>query len=649
MKTQPEEPDCCEFYTAIAVEVLKQCAVDCNLSISSVNEDIIRLRTRVEGEGINFLTKVLPSLGKRLDKALGSGFDFFEGWDVPLALSKKPPYTPRFLGAFWKLIFSSSKVVVSDDGQPRLLFMNMEEPTEDQIRAVRAVRQVCYLFYKLEGSHSSQSEVDCIDGFVETDTSLPEREEEIPLSPGTLRAMEIARIVLARLLRSLDLGEIIPRHGPGAVATGEKPWEKIHFSRFYADADEVYPYSDYFFYNYSHLCDDLSRLEELSEDESPAKVSLVPKDSRGPRLISMEPLELQWLQQGILVELVKHIERHCPSSGYVNFTDQSINRELALESSKSQEWDTLDMKDASDRVSCWLVDQLFPPHVKKYIFATRSKVTQLPTGQLLRLRKFAPMGSAVCFPVEALTFWSLALGALYVNSGSRSFSFQEGLLQPVYIYGDDLIVPHGTLEAIQPVFEELYLRFSSDKCCTHGFFRESCGMDAYYGSCVTPVRVKTRWASELSPTAYLSWVNLVNRFTMTGFVNVASMITGELDKQRFGPVPLTNKPVGWNLPATVVMSDWDSSSVVAHLLYTHKSRYNRRLQRVEISVLQPAIQIRISGEPDWFEMLRLASGKRASRPFSVLKLSESLEPCRYPVPHRVKMRRRWVALHELHT
>jgi hypothetical protein len=68
-----------------------------------------------------------------------------------------------------------------------------------------------------------------------------------------------------------------------------------------------------------------------------ARVCLVPKDSRGPRIISCEPAELMFIQQGIMRKLYSHLETHHLTAGQINFTDQSINRNLALLASNAKE------------------------------------------------------------------------------------------------------------------------------------------------------------------------------------------------------------------------------------------------------------------------------------------------------------------------
>jgi hypothetical protein len=151
-----------------------------------------------------------------------------------------------------------------------------------------------------------------------------------------------------------------------------------------------------------------------------AKVVLVPKDSRGPRLISAEPLEYQWIQQGVGRSIVAHLEAHHLTKGRVNFTHQEVNRRLAQESSATLELATLDLKDASDRVSLELVRRVFKntPELVRALEAIRTDATLLPDGRVQSLKKFAPMGSAVCFPVEAFVFWAILTASIPCDKAS---------------------------------------------------------------------------------------------------------------------------------------------------------------------------------------------------------------------------------------
>lgn len=362
----------------------------------------------------------------------------------------------------------------------------------------------------------------------------------------------VARRLLKRLLCNFDPHSITPRHGPGVVSTGEKPFQKMQFRRFYKNLDAVYPYAEYFYSGTSHLCDEmhgLFRMEDRISGE--AKVCLVPKDSRGPRLISCEPLEIQWVQQGLSRSLVRYIEAHPLTRGYVNFTDQTINQVIALTSSRTGEMATLDLKEASDRVSLRLVCELFPEHLIPALVATRSSHTLLPCGESFPLRKFAPMGSSLCFPIMALTIWAITTACLM---RTYSISDPKRICGEVFVYGDDLIIKTTKVADVIKALESVDLRVNKTKSFYTGFFRESCGVDAYKGVEVQPVRIKTVWRSDRDASTFASWVSYSNSLWMRGFYSTANHIARELEKV-YGSIP--DKGTFPHIPSEVLLK-WSS-------------------------------------------------------------------------------------------
>jgi hypothetical protein len=298
--------------------------------------------------------------------------------------------------------------------------------------------------------------------------------------------LESSRTLIAEVFRNFDPEDVLPRHGPGATADRKIGRGKYDISHIPTKIDQCYPLREYF------LGSDFAELpsEELQDNIppgplGPARVVLVPKDSRGPRIISCEPALMQYMQQGLAVKMVRRLEQHPVTRGKLNFSDQTINRSLALFGSRNREYCTIDLKDASDRVSKSLVEMLFPEFLLPYLMALRSESTLLPDGRLLEMKKYAPMGSALCFPVEALVFHSLACASIGLKTQRRARDVRE-----VYTYGDDIIVPSEHFETVVTALEAFGLQVNRDKCYVRGYFRESCGCDAYKGADVTPVKIR---------------------------------------------------------------------------------------------------------------------------------------------------------------
>lgn len=601
-----------ETYVSLTVQLYHDIA-QCYPNTRESRLDMKKFMSRLGDEGISFLTKSLPKLGKAIDIALHS--------DSPLLVrgfSLKPRSSiPRFLGWLIERVFTSDGYVRSDP----------------DITALRHLRQFLYFTYKLKLPYDSTTESSVIESFVHTQQELQSLEFPSEVSP----IIREARSFITRLFGGIDVRDIIPRHGPGAVSTGEEIGEKSNFSRIYQHTEIMYPFTGYFMLGLNQVVDQLDWIESLeSLPHGTASVVLVPKDSRGPRLISKEPLELQWIQQGIQKLLYDWIERHPMTRGFVNFTDQSINRALALRSSRTYQYVTLDMKDASDRVTLKLVEKLFSgTSLYDALIASRSEYTRLPDGKVVRLNTFAPMGSAVCFPIEAICFYALAVSVLHLH-------LHRGLKHPVvYVYGDDIIVEREAYPLLLQYFPKFGLKFNLEKCCVGGSFRESCGCDAFLGVDVTPIRLRTTWshrrirdASEL-----VSYVELSNSLWDAGYWGTATMIQ-RMVEGRYGLLPYVREKYQYRDLAGRISIDsspligWYRPHVnesVANRCRV-KARFSPYLHRVEYRnwVVRPITKTyKVDG---WRECLRVLNTGSTRSATGV-----------YALPHRICLRRGWAA------
>lgn len=659
-----EKPEVVSFYTELLVRLIRDTAENLALRTRSIECDIVTLRGHIAQEGLSFVTKRLPLLARELDRSLATdtpyqvpeGFKTFEYGSATL---------PLFLRSMWQLVYTW-------DGEPKYSdrhgcdcrqyrqliscfdhesdedcdgYHIYDGPTTLMEIAVRAIRQICYLAYKLEVPYTREQQQTKYDNFLLIDNSLPALDDKVQLSLTTRRALTNASTLIAYVLKKVNPFEVVPRHGPGAVATGEKQHEKFNFRRFYPGLDEVYGYPENFFFSYGHLCDEYESLENMEYREHKCShATVVPKDSRGPRLISMEPLEVQWIQQGLATHLICAIEADdSPTYGYVNFTDQSTNRSLArrsssaIESGEETSLVTLDLEDASDRVSAWLVKQLFPTNIANALFACRSDMTKMPDGRYQMLRKFAPMGSACCFPVEALIFWALAVGSVVDNVTGRNIR----KLPEIYVYGDDIIARKCDYEVFRPVFEELHLRFNENKCCIGTHFRESCGMDAFETKDVTPVRLHTPWVGKkLSPQALLAHLAYANAFRRDDRRYEASAdFVESLILEHFGPLPLVDEKTDY---AFAFVRKGCSRETTWNSLLPFKRRWNSAYDRWEFKL--PSVTpytYKCTPGSEWAQIWHLLELRgRGDDPFG---FEPAIRAGVYTKPQSVKMRWTWVA------
>jgi hypothetical protein len=196
---------------------------------------------------------------------------------------------------------------------------------------------------------------------------------------------------------------------------------------------------------------------------------------------------------------------------------------------------TIDLSDASDLVSYDLVRNIFKPIAPTfldYVEGCRSETAKMPSGELVTLRKFASMGSAMCFPMEAMIFFTLAMTAFFeVDASPVSRKAIKRYSAKISVYGDDIIVPSRYATAVMDKLEAYGLRVNHSKSFTQGFFRESCGGDYYRGHDVTPVYIR-RWqdSGTLKNDVVLSSISLSNQFYMKGYWNATQHIRDSLSQ-----------------------------------------------------------------------------------------------------------------------
>lgn len=349
---------------------------------------------------------------------------------------------------------------------------------------LRYLRQLLLFSYKAYVPSTNNQVSEAYKAFETTNIAVQQTGEF--LSKGSPILLDIARRHCQSVLYKAHWKDINPSHGPGASTSPKEIW-----TRWYSTLDSVYPYSDYMFMaNNRDHCSELDT--ESLTDIIEANVAAVPKDSRGPRIICVHPAEAIWIQQGVRRELERCIQRsrHCYGPwprGRIHFNDQSVNGKIALISSKNRKYATIDMKEASDRIPDVLVQILFGNHYK-YFGCSRAQRYRIKDDTIKYyssgdIHSYAPMGNATTFPVESLVFWAICVASMQFH----------GFHQPgaAFVFGDDIIIPTEAAPFVIDDLESFGLLVNRGKSFYRGPFRESCGVDAFNGIDVTPVRWKT--------------------------------------------------------------------------------------------------------------------------------------------------------------
>jgi hypothetical protein len=335
-------------------------------------------------------------------------------------------------------------------------------------------------------------------------------------------------------------GDLIPRHGPGATADRLVGNGKFRQSTWTTRLERYFPVGDYLIPNYGFY-DDLQSIDFLEpEAEIPVRVITVPKTLKTPRIIAIEPTCMQYAQQALMEVIVDRLERSDTLKGAIGFTDQIPNQDLARLGSSSGGFATIDLSEASDRVSNLLVERMLLnfPSLAGAVQACRSARADVPGYGIIPLTKFASMGSALCFPIEAMVFLTIVtLGYQRVLNRHLTHQDIESLMSCVRVYGDDIIVP---IDIARPVMHELSsfgMKVNENKTFWTGKFRESCGKDYYDGTDVSVTYVRRLIPSSLGNASEVaSVVSLRNQLYKAGLWNTVRFLDDLIG--RLAPFPI---------------------------------------------------------------------------------------------------------------
>jgi len=471
---------------------------------TSTTRDLKKITGRYEHEGMSFLTISLPNLGKDFEKSLDQGF---VGHDQFLGFSKTGRL-PRLLGGFFDLVFDRRTGVLLD---------------VPSIDAIFAIRQISLMFKKIELPCSDARLAAAMKRYIECEQEV--RASDSSLETNRLKEFErIGRLLWADVLQEVDediyYQRIIPKHGPGATADklkGNLKWRQVEWPE---RLDQEFPSGDFLIPNQRHH-NVLLRLAYLEPGkERPVRVVPVPKTLETPRIIAVEPVAMQYMQQAIHARLQKAIDADNVANGLIGYASQIPNQEMARKGSRKGTLATLDLSEASDRVSNQHVRILTQNHPNLFrgVDACRSRKADAPGHGVIRLAKFASMGSALCFPMEAMVFCTIVfLGIQKELNHPLTKKEIASFLGKVRVYGDDIVVPVEFVQSVVTELEAFGLKVNVNKSFWSGKFRESCGKDYYDGHDVSIVRLRDEIPSRLKHVSQIvSLVSTRNQLYLKG-------------------------------------------------------------------------------------------------------------------------------------
>lgn len=400
--------------------------------------------------------------------------------------------------------------------------------------------------------------------FIETQSSLGGLTPERRLSLGCLTMP---------ILLGLDshLDKALGKHGPGAVAEGYKSNQKwlaflphlVDLGDSLASIGYDLPYG---------LFEDRIREEGLAtiKPSNTAKFVAVPKTYRSLRPITVEPMINQFVQQALNSHLRKEIERCSVMSQILTLNSQEPNQLLALEGSRTGDWVTVDLSSASDLLSTDLVKAVFANRPMFLRAALGCRTPTVKVGDaLIDVKMYAGMGNATTFPIQSVCFAVLALRAATERWLYPSKKQLELAARKIRVFGDDIIVHKDLYPGLAEWIQACGLKINHSKSFTEGYFRESCGVDAYKGINVTPVYLRYDPSTIATDNnSFVGCVSTSNQLWLKGLYTTSDYLRKLLDRVRTLPL---------------VSSDSQGLGYHTHQNYTHgHQRWNTGLHRLEI-------------------------------------------------------------------
>jgi hypothetical protein len=455
------------------------------LCATSTSRDLKTVRDRVKAEGTSFLTITLPAFGKAFERCLEQGY--VAPGDFPgFRLSSGP--LPLFLGGFLEQCFDKRTGLICSD---------------ESVDCIDAIRQLTHIYGKLQLPASSQRIKQAFTNYVRIEKEV--RQDEHRLAIDDYNRLAIIGTVLfgdcfSATTRQIDDASLQPRHGPGATADRKSSNQRFRHQEWPDRVEQIFPFLEYALpsSSYYHELDRVHFLDPCAE--RPVRVTYVHKTQKAPRIIAIEPSSMQYVQQALSASLTSGFESsRIPGNtrdnlcySMIGFTDQLPNRELAKKGSYDGSLATLDLSDASDRVSVRHVSALLAnfPLLRDACLAARSTTADVPGFGVMPLSKYASMGSALTFPLEAAVF--LAVVFVGICEARSPTGLRREILSykgSVRVYGDDIIVPVDKVDRVTAALELFGFRVNTGKSFWNGKFRESCGGDYYAGRWVTPIRL----------------------------------------------------------------------------------------------------------------------------------------------------------------
>jgi hypothetical protein len=556
-----------------------------NPDVEGLKRDLITLKKRFESEGYGFLTVALPAYDAALVRGLSTG-----KFACPPGLSMvRGGAIPKLFSGMLCKIFEPSTGTLKEDAD---------------LGVVKMLRNILLLHKKTQLSPENEDFLHrkAEDEFYQCDVQasqviLPDRHEH--------HIGRVAKLIL-NTLQQKDVQNAVYRHGPGSVEEGYRANQKwralsddLSTGRFDTSNSFGFDVQTQAHVRYSKarstrslpvhqiLWDELShglsgacggllgrkpkrvRLFDEASRRS-ARLVTVAKNSTSRRTITIEPMQHQFVQQGLNILLRQAIDECRILRNCLALTDQGANQKLALEGSQYDNWATIDLKSASDLLSVKLVEAVFGPQGQFFdlMMDCRSPSVYSDRKEATRLGKFAGMGNALTFPVQSVCFAVVCIAAILdVEGKSPNYWNVRRASRRIRVYGDDIIVDTAYAHQCVDWLHIVGLKVNVKKSFLEGNFKESCGVDAFRGVDVTPLYLRHRPdENSTDPSIIAGLVSLSNAMWLEGLYKASTCLRDEVEGRLGRALPLVSRQsglLGWH-------SRVDSSSVHKWCKRTHQ-------------------------------------------------------------------------------
>lgn len=307
--------------------VINKLALDLQIDLTDRNYVLRRLQR----EGVKFLTVTLPNFSKFVIRSCSLGF-----------LDHKNKGITSFVWQRRSPVFMSGLLNEAISGNPSALYR---------------IRQFCEYFYKTAFDPTNQELEKARQKYLDTDQAVKTKGfDEKWVNVGRKALFNLFPRLTSLLPHEVFLER--PCDGPGSVADSHllkmafglelEQIKKLPMSKLGTVKREFAAFSGYF-KSYPSSSEEI----KLITESRIADLAFVPKDSRGPRTISKEPLFLLKGQMSFQKTVSRLLETE--SNFRINFADQTVNQKLCKTASMDGHNATLDLKDASDRVGLGMI------------------------------------------------------------------------------------------------------------------------------------------------------------------------------------------------------------------------------------------------------------------------------------------------------